>query len=103
MDRATIRPAIRVLITEIHSRLSEAVRGSKAAEACALAGIVAECVLTGNLLERTLNGPGGSPHTRMSVGEIAKTRPEVQRKLANAPTGAFFRRDPYECRATTFS
>jgi hypothetical protein len=42
MDRATIEPAIRILLTEIHSRLSEAARIAKAAEACALAGSIAE-------------------------------------------------------------
>jgi hypothetical protein len=44
MDHATIEPAIRSLLTEIHSRLSEAARIAKAAEACALAGSVAEGV-----------------------------------------------------------
>ena len=44
MDRATIEPAIRILLTEIHARLSEAARIAKAAEACALAGSVAEGV-----------------------------------------------------------
>jgi hypothetical protein len=38
MDRATIEPAIRIVLTEIHSKLSEAARIAKAAEACALAG-----------------------------------------------------------------
>jgi hypothetical protein len=44
MDHATIEPAIRVLITEIHSKLNEAARIAQAAEACALAGSVAEAV-----------------------------------------------------------
>ena len=44
MDRATIEPAIRILITEIHAKLNEAARIAKAAEACALAGSVAEAV-----------------------------------------------------------
>jgi hypothetical protein len=38
MDRAAIEPAIRIVLTEIHSKLSEAARIAKAAEACALAG-----------------------------------------------------------------
>ena len=42
MDHATIEPAIRILLTEIHSRLAEAARIAKAAEACALAGSIAE-------------------------------------------------------------
>ena len=37
MDRATIEPAIKIVMTEIHSKLNEAARIAKAAEACALA------------------------------------------------------------------
>jgi hypothetical protein len=42
MDHATIEPAIRMVPTEIHSKLNEAARIAKAGEACALAGSVAE-------------------------------------------------------------
>ncbi len=44
MDRATIEPAIKILLTEIHSKLSEAMRVANAAQACADAGSVAEGV-----------------------------------------------------------
>ena len=44
MDHATIEPSIRIVLTEIHSKLNEAARIAKAAEACALAGSVAEGV-----------------------------------------------------------
>ena len=44
MDRATIEPAIRIVLAEIHSKLNEAARIAKAAEACALAGSVTEAV-----------------------------------------------------------
>ena len=44
MDRATIEPAIKLLLSEIHTRLAEATRIAKAAEACALAGSIAEGV-----------------------------------------------------------
>jgi len=44
MDRATIEPAIKIIMTEIHSKLNEAARIAKAAEACALAGSIAEGV-----------------------------------------------------------
>jgi hypothetical protein len=37
MDRATIESAIRNVLAEIHSKLNEAARIAKAAEACALA------------------------------------------------------------------
>ncbi len=39
MDRATTEPAIKLLLTEIHSRLNEAVRIVKAVEACAEAAL----------------------------------------------------------------
>jgi hypothetical protein len=42
MDRATIEPAIKIVMTEIHCKLNEAARIAKAAEAYALAGSVAE-------------------------------------------------------------
>jgi hypothetical protein len=44
MDRATIEPATKIVLTEIHSKLNEAARIAKAAEACALAGSVTEAV-----------------------------------------------------------
>lgn len=44
MDRATIEPAIKLLLAEIHSKLNESVRIAKAADACALAGSVGEGV-----------------------------------------------------------
>jgi hypothetical protein len=44
MDQATIEPAIKALLSEIHCKLREAARIAKAAEACALAGSIAEGV-----------------------------------------------------------
>jgi hypothetical protein len=44
MDRNTIEPAIKILLTEIHSRLSEATRAAKAAQVCAEAGSVSQGV-----------------------------------------------------------
>jgi hypothetical protein len=42
MDRTTIEPAITMLLAEIHSKLSEATRIAKAAQACAEAGSISE-------------------------------------------------------------
>jgi hypothetical protein len=42
MDRTIAGNAITVILTEIHSRLNDAARIAKAAEACALPGSVAE-------------------------------------------------------------
>lgn len=58
MDRATIEPAIRILITEIHSKLSEAARIAKAAEACALAGSIAEAVTVSMDIEQLIYEAG---------------------------------------------
>jgi hypothetical protein len=54
MDRTTIEPAIKVLLTEIHTKLNEAVRIAKAAEACALAGSVAEGVTVSMDIEQLI-------------------------------------------------
>src|SRR3954469_8747272 len=54
MDRATIEPAIKLLLTEIHTKLNEAVRIAKAAEACALAGSVAEGVTVSMDIEQLI-------------------------------------------------
>jgi hypothetical protein len=54
MDRATIEPAIRLLLTEIHSKLDEAARIAKAAEACALAGSIAEGVAVSMDIEQLI-------------------------------------------------
>ena len=54
MDRAKIEPAIRSVLTEIHSKLNEAARIAKAAEACALAGSVAEGVTVSMDIEQLI-------------------------------------------------
>ena len=58
MDRATIEPAIRILLTEIHSKLNEAARIAKAAEACALAGSVTEAVTVSMDIEQLIYEAG---------------------------------------------
>ena len=54
MDRATIEPAIRSVLTEIHSKLNEAARIAKAAEACALEGSVVEGVTVSMDIEQLI-------------------------------------------------
>ncbi|MCB1392869.1 hypothetical protein [Nitrobacter sp.] len=44
MERANLEPAIKLIIAEIHTRLSEATRIAKAAEACVQNGAIAEGV-----------------------------------------------------------
>jgi hypothetical protein len=71
MDHATIEPAIRTLLTEIHSRLREAARIAKAAEVCALAGSIAEGVTVSMDIEQLIYEAGrlqdaASPLNRLS-------------------------------------
>jgi hypothetical protein len=58
MDLATIEPAIKILLTEIHSKLNEAARIAKAAEASALAGSVAEGVAVSMDIEQLIYEAG---------------------------------------------
>ena len=44
MEHSSIEPAIKLILAEIHSRLDEAARIAKAAEACAQSGAIAEGV-----------------------------------------------------------
>jgi hypothetical protein len=58
MDRATIEPAIRIMLTEIHSKLNQAARIAKAAEACALADSIAEGVTVSMDIEQLIYEAG---------------------------------------------
>ncbi len=58
MDRAIMEPAITILLTEIHSKLSDAARIAKAAEACALAGSIAEGVTVSMDIEQLIYEAG---------------------------------------------
>ena len=58
MDRAMIEPAIKIVVIEIHSKLNEAARIAKAAEACALAGSVAEGVTVSMDIEQLIYEAG---------------------------------------------
>jgi len=58
MDRAMIEPAIRIMLTEIHSKLNEAARIAKAAEACALAGSITEGVTVSMDIEQLVYEAG---------------------------------------------
>jgi len=58
MDSAVINEAIGVCLTEIHSRLSEAARIAKAAEACASAGSIAEGISVSMDIEQLIHEAG---------------------------------------------
>ena len=58
MDRAAIEPAIKIVLTEIHSKLNEAARIAKAAEACASAGSVSEGISVSMDIEQLIYEAG---------------------------------------------
>jgi hypothetical protein len=58
MDRAAIEKAITIILTEIHLRLDGAARIAKAAEACAVAGSVAEGVTVSMDIEQIIYEAG---------------------------------------------
>ncbi len=72
MDRATIEPAIRIVLTEIHSKLSEAARIAKAAEACALASGVAEGVVVSMDIEQLIYQAGRLQDTASLMNRLSR-------------------------------
>jgi hypothetical protein len=58
MDREIAEKTIAVILTEIHLRLAEAARIAKAAEACALAGSIAEGVTVSMDIEQIIYETG---------------------------------------------
>ncbi len=58
MDSAVINEAIKACLTEIHSRLNDAAQIAKAAEACAMAGSIAEGVTVSMDIEQLIYEAG---------------------------------------------
>jgi hypothetical protein len=58
MDRAVTEKAITIILTEVHLRPDEAARIAKAAEACAMAGSVAEGVTVSMDIEQIIYEAG---------------------------------------------
>ena len=58
MDRAIVAKTIAIILTEIHLRLDEAARIARAAEACALAGRIAEGVTVSMDIEQIIYETG---------------------------------------------
>ena len=58
MDRRIIEPAIRVILAEINTKLGEASRIAKAADACAAAGSISEGVHVSMDIEQLLYETG---------------------------------------------
>jgi hypothetical protein len=58
MDRNTIEPAIKSILSSICAKLTEAAQIAKAAEACALAGSIAEGVTVSMDIEQLIYEAG---------------------------------------------
>jgi hypothetical protein len=72
MDYATIEPAIKIVPAEIHSKLNEAARIAKAAEACALAGSVAEGVVVSMDIEQLIYEAGRLQDTASLMNRLSR-------------------------------
>ena len=72
MDRATIEPAIRSVLTEIHSKLNAAARIAKAAEACALAGSVVEGVTVSMDIEQLIYEVGRLQDAALLLNRLSR-------------------------------
>jgi hypothetical protein len=72
MDRAFIEPAIKCILSEIAGRLSDAARIGKAAEACALAGSVAEGVTVSMEIEQILYETGRLQDAASLLNRLAR-------------------------------
>jgi hypothetical protein len=72
MDQVTIEPALRLILGEIHSRLKEAARIAKAAQACAMAGSVAEGVAVSMDIEQLLYEAGRLQDAASLLNRIAQ-------------------------------
>jgi hypothetical protein len=58
MERASIEPAIKLIIAEIHSKLNDATRIAKAAEACVQNGAIGEGVEVSMDIEQLIYDAG---------------------------------------------
>ena len=58
MERASIESAIKLIIAEIHTRLNEATRIAKAAEACVQNGAIGEGVVVSMDIEQLIYEAG---------------------------------------------
>ena len=72
MNRVTIEPAIRILLSEIHSKLRAAAAIAKAAEACALAGGIAEAVSVSMDIEQLIYEAGRLQDAASLLNRLSK-------------------------------
>jgi hypothetical protein len=72
MDRTTIEPAIRAILGEINSKLTEAARIAKAADACAAAGSITEGVSVSMDIEQLLYEAGRLQDAASLLNRLSK-------------------------------
>jgi hypothetical protein len=72
MDRAITEKAITIILTELHLRLDEATRIAKAAEACALAGSIAEGVTVSMEIEQIVYETGRLQDAASLLNRLSK-------------------------------
>jgi hypothetical protein len=72
MDRGIAEQAIKFYLTAIYTRLSEAARIAKAAEACALAGSVAEGVSVSMDIEQLIYDAGRLQDAASLINRISR-------------------------------
>jgi hypothetical protein len=72
MDRTATDQTIKVLLSEIHRRLDDAARIAKAAEACALAGSVAEGVSVSMDIEQLIYEAGRLQDAASLLNRLAR-------------------------------
>ena len=74
MDRASIEPAIKLIIAEIHIKLNEAARIAKAANACVQSGAVAEGVEVSMDIEQLIYEAGRLHDAASLLNHISRDR-----------------------------
>jgi hypothetical protein len=72
MERANLEPAIKLIIAEIHTRLSEATRIAMAAEACAVAGSITEGLEVSVDIEQLIYEAGRLQDAASLLGRISR-------------------------------
>jgi hypothetical protein len=72
MDRTIVEKTITIILTEIDVRLAEAARLAKAAEACALAGSIAEGVTLSMDIEQIIYETGRLQDAASLLNRLSK-------------------------------
>jgi hypothetical protein len=77
MERASIEPAIKLIIVEIHTRLSEAARIAKAAETCVQNGAIAEGIEVSMDIEQLIYEAGRLHDAASLLGSMRRNSNRV--------------------------